>query len=61
MMKTQIKIISVTELGSIEPTVNGWLDAQGDISLHSMNILPLILNNALNILIVIIYCKEGWR
>lgn len=60
-MKTQVKILSVTELDKLEPTINNWLNSQDEVSVHSLAVWPLIINNQSIMLVMIVYSKENWR
>ena len=60
-MKTQIKILTVTELDKIEPTVNLWLESQKEIVVHSLAIWPLVTKEQSIMLVMIVYTKEEWR
>jgi hypothetical protein len=60
-MKTQIKILNVTELDKIEATVNLWLESQKEIEVQNLAIWPLITQEKSIMLVMIIYSKEEWR
>ena len=60
-MKTQIKILNVTELDKIEPTVNFWLESQKEIAVQSLAIWPLVTKEQSIMLVMIVYTKEEWR
>ena len=60
-MKTQIKILNVTELDKIEPTVNFWLESQEEIAVQSLAIWPLVIKEQSIMLVMIVYTKEEWR
>jgi serine protease inhibitor len=60
-MKTQVKTLFVDKPEQVEMTLNNWLTDNEDVEIHQILPYQIIKNEKPTLMILVFYCKEGWR
>ena len=60
-MKTQVKTLFVEKPEQIEMILNDWLTDNEDVEIHQILPYQILKNDKPVLMILVFYCKEGWR